>query len=133
MNILIADDHAAVRNGLREILDDAISGAHFSEAGDGNEVLGLLADAEFDLLLLDINMPGRGGLDVLRSAKRHYPELPVVIVSVQPEDQYAKRCLTAGAAAYIKKDRAPEELAQTAKAVLSRTRTVCLASPSSSE
>jgi len=126
MNILIADDHAGVRHGLREILEDAISDAHCYEACDGNEVLELLANAEFDFMLLDLNMPGPGGMDVLRSVKRDYPELPVVMVSVQPEEQYAKRCLEAGAAAYIRKDRAPEELAQTAKAILSSLRANCL-------
>ena len=112
MQILIADDHAAVRRGLREILADALPEAHFSEAGDGDEVLRLLAKSEYAVLLLDINMPGLSGLDVLRDVKRNYPRLPVIIVSVQPEDQYATRCLRAGAAAYINKDRAPESLCE---------------------
>ena len=111
MNILIADDHAGVRHGLMEILADALPDAQFSEAGDGNEVLGYLVKSKYSVLLLDINMPGRNGLDVLQDVKRDYPEIPVVIVSVQPEDQYAMRCLRAGAAAYVNKDRATEELA----------------------
>jgi two-component system invasion response regulator UvrY len=118
MHILIADDHAGVRQGLREILADAISEAHFSEACDGYEVLSLLVDSELDLLLLDINMPGRSGLDVLQDVRRDYPRLPVIIVSVQPEDQYAARCLGEGAAAYINKDRAPEDLVKTVKKIL---------------
>jgi DNA-binding NarL/FixJ family response regulator len=122
MHILIADDHAGVRHGLREILADTLSEARFSEAGDGNEVLNLVARSEFDLLLLDINMPGRGGLDVLRDVKRDYPRLPVIIVSVQPEDQYATRCLREGAAAYINKDSAPEMLAPAVKKLLNGSR-----------
>jgi DNA-binding NarL/FixJ family response regulator len=110
MHILIADDYAEVRRALRDILADELSEAHFSEAGDGDEVLGLLASFEYDLLLLDLNMPGHSGLDVLRDVKIACPRLRVIIVSVQPKDQYAMRCLQAGADAYINKDKAPEEL-----------------------
>ncbi len=118
MHILIADDHAVVRRGLREILADSLQGATFSEAGNAEEALGLLALHPTSVLVLDINMPGRSGLDVLRDVKRIYPRLPVIVLSVQPEDQYAVRCLRAGAAAYINKDSAPEELAQAARKVL---------------
>jgi DNA-binding NarL/FixJ family response regulator len=118
MHILIADDHAAVRHGLKEIMADALTEAHFSEACDGDEVLRQLARSEYGVLLLDINMPGRNGLDVLRDVKRTYPKIPVIIVSVQPEDQYATRCLRAGAAAYVNKDRATEELARTVREIL---------------
>ncbi|MGD0938717.1 MAG: response regulator transcription factor [Terracidiphilus sp.] len=118
MNILIADDHAVVRRGLKEILAEALPGAHFSEAGNGDEVLSGLAESMTGLLVLDINMPGRSGLDVLRDVKQTYPRLPVIVLSMQPEDQYAMRCLRAGAAAYINKDSAPEELANAAKKIL---------------
>lgn len=118
MNILIADDHAVVRRGLKEILSDALPGARFSEAGNGDEVLRQLAESMTGLLVLDINMPGRSGLDVLRDVKQTYPRLPVIVLSMQPEDQYAMRCLRAGASAYIHKDSAPEELAQAAKKIL---------------
>jgi|ERR1035441_1996974 DNA-binding NarL/FixJ family response regulator len=124
MRILIADDHAAVRHGLREILADALPEAQFSEAGDGDEVLSQLAEAEYAALLLDINMPGRSGLEVLREVKRDCPQLPVIMVSVQPEDQYALPCLQAGAAAYINKDSASEELPVAAKKVLNGGRYV---------
>jgi two-component system, NarL family, invasion response regulator UvrY len=118
MRILIADDHAGVRRGLREILADVFPEASFSEAGSGDEVLGFLATSEYALLSLDMNMPGSSGLNVLRDVKRIYPRLPVIIVSVQPEDQYATRCLRAGADAYINKSNAPEELALAAKTIL---------------
>jgi DNA-binding NarL/FixJ family response regulator len=118
MHILIADDHAVVRRGLREILADSVEGASFSEAGTADEALGLLRKRPANVLVLDINMPGRSGLDVLKDVKRIYPRLPVIVLSVQPEEQYAVRCLRAGAAAYINKDSAPEELAQAARKVL---------------
>ena len=127
MRILIADDHAAVRRGLREILAEVLPGALFFEVGDGDEVLRHLAEFEFSALLLDINMPGRSGLEVLQDVKRTYARLPVIVVSVQPEDQYARRCLQAGAAAYINKDNASEELALAAKGILGGQ---CSSSPS---
>jgi DNA-binding NarL/FixJ family response regulator len=118
MHILIADDHAIVRRGLKEILAEALPGALFSEAENGEEVLAHLAESEYAVLLLDINMPGRNGLDVLREVKSTYARLPVIVVSVHPEDQYALPCLRAGAAAYINKDSVPEKLACTTKKIL---------------
>jgi DNA-binding NarL/FixJ family response regulator len=118
MNILIADDHAVVRRGLREILEDAIPRVFFTEAGDGDQVLRCLAESEFSALLLDINMPGRSGFEVLQYVKRNYTRLPVILVSVQPKDQYALRCLRAGAAAYVNKDNASEELVPVVRKVL---------------
>lgn len=118
MNILVADDHANVRRGLREILVDAFSGASFSEASNGDQVLTHLVGSQHDVLLLDINMPGRSGLEVLKDVRQIYPQLPVIMVSVQPENQYALRCLRAGAAAYVNKDSASEELAPTIRKIL---------------
>ena len=118
MHILITDDHAVVRRGLREILADSLEGATFSEAGNADEALRALAHHSTQILVLDINMPGRSGLDLLKDVKRAWPRLPVIVLSVQPEDQYAMRCLRAGASAYINKDSAPEELAQAARKVL---------------
>jgi two-component system, NarL family, invasion response regulator UvrY len=118
MHVLIADDHAVVRRGLREILADAWPSAAFSEAASGDQVLGLLANSAAQLLVLDINMPGRTGLDVLRDVRRLYPRLPVIILSMQAADQYAVRCLRAGASAFISKESAAEELPQAARKVL---------------
>jgi len=118
MHILIADDHAVVRRGLKDILAEALPGADFIEAGSGDEVLSRLAESTISILVLDINMPGRSGLEILRDVKASHPRLPVIILSVQPEDQYAMRCLRAGASAYINKDSAPEELAQATKKIL---------------
>ncbi len=124
MHILIADDHAVVRRGLREILADVFSAARFSEAGNGDQVIHVLGHSQIDVLVLDINMPGRSGLEVLSDVKHLYPRLPVIVLSVQPEEQYAVRCLRAGAAAYINKDSAPEELAQATRKVLAGGRYV---------
>jgi DNA-binding NarL/FixJ family response regulator len=119
MHILIADDHAVVRRGLKEILAEAVPAADFCEAGNGDEVLSQLSKSPASMLVLDINMPGRSGVDVLRDVKHTYPRLPVIILSCHPEDQYAVRCLRAGATAYINKDSAPEELAIAVKKILS--------------
>ena len=118
MHIMIADDHAVVRRGLREILADAIPGADFSEVGNGDEVLSQLGKSQVAMLVLDISMPGRSGIDVLRYVKHTYPRMPVIILSCQPEDQYAVRCLRAGAAAYISKESASDELALATKKIL---------------
>jgi len=124
MHILIADDHAVVRRGLKEILSDALPDADFSEVGNGDEVLSHLGKSQTSILVLDINMPGRSGMDVLRDVKHTYPRLPVIILSCQPEEQYAVRCLRAGAAAYINKESASEELAMATKKILSGGRYV---------
>jgi DNA-binding NarL/FixJ family response regulator len=118
MRILITDDHAVVRRGLREILVEAFPGASFAEASNGQEALVAISESCFSVLVLDVTMPGRSGLDVLRDIKRIKPNLAVIMLSVQPEDQYAIRCLRAGAAAYINKDSAPEELVRAVKKVL---------------
>ncbi len=119
MHILIADDHAVVRRGLKEILADALPDAGFCEAGNGDEVMGQLGKSAIALLVLDINMPGRSGVDVLRDVKHTYPRLPVIILSCHPEEQYAVRCLRAGAAAYISKESASDELAIATRKILS--------------
>ena len=124
MHILIADDHAVVRRGLREILAETLPGAEFTEVGNGDEVLSHLGKSQTSMLVLDINMPGRSGMDVLRDVKHAYPRMPVIILSCQPEEQYAVRCLRAGAAAYINKESAPEELALATRKILSGGRYV---------
>jgi DNA-binding NarL/FixJ family response regulator len=118
MDILRADDHEKVRRGLREILADAFLGAHFSEAANGEEVLARLLLSQPDVLLLDINMPGRSGFEVLKDVKHIYPQLPVIMVSVQSESQYALRCLRAGASEYINKNSASEELVPAVRKIL---------------
>ena len=118
MQVLIADDFYTARSRLKEILADAYPGVRFSEAANGDEVMCHLASSPCDLLLLDINMPGRNGIDVLKDVKRVYPQLPVLIVSFHSREYYAARCLAAGAAAYINKDDALEELVPAARKIL---------------
>lgn len=110
MNVLIADDHAIVRRGLKQILAETSDIVVAGEAADGREVMSKLAASEWDVLVLDINMPGRSGLDVLRDIKMLRPRLPVLILSVHAEEQMATRMLKAGASGYLNKESAPEEL-----------------------
>lgn len=119
LRVLIADDHAILRRGLQEILvrelDDVICG----EAKDAQEVLIRVRDEPWDLLILDVSMPGRSGLDALKDLKALRPKLPVLVLSMHPEDQYGKRVLKSGAAGYMNKESAPEELIQAIRKVLS--------------
>ena len=124
MFILLADDHVVVRRGLRDILTGAFPGAQFIEAGTGDEVLSAIRTSRCNLLILDINMPGRTGVDVLREVKGLCPGIPVLMLSVQPEDQYAVRCLKAGASGYLNKDSAEEELVRAVRKVISGGRYV---------
>lgn len=110
IKILIADDHAIVRQGLKQILADTPDLAVRGEAQTGQEVLNKVRTGEWDLVVLDLAMPGRGGLDVLKELKRERPKLPILVLSIYPEDQYAVRVLKAGASGYLTKESAPEEL-----------------------
>ena len=110
IRVLIADDHTVVRQGLKQILSEDPQLTVVGEAVDGNEVLTALETLKVDALVLDITMPGRNGLDVLKEVKRKRPTLPVLVLSMHPEDQFAIRILRAGAAGYITKESAPEEL-----------------------
>ena len=110
IKVLIADDHTVVRQGLKQILSEDPQLTVVGEAADGNEVLTALETLRVDALVLDITMPGRNGLDVLKEVKRKRPTLPVLVLSMHPEDQFAIRILRAGAAGYITKESAPEEL-----------------------
>ncbi|MBW1784628.1 MAG: response regulator transcription factor [Deltaproteobacteria bacterium] len=110
IKILVADDHAIVREGLKQIVADTTDMVVAGEAADGQEVLEQVRKEEWDLILLDISMPGRGGIDTLKNLKVEKPALPVLILSMYPEEQYAIRALKAGAAGYLTKESAPEEL-----------------------
>jgi DNA-binding NarL/FixJ family response regulator len=116
--ILLADDHALLRSGLRRILEEALPGVHVGEAGTAEEALAALPDGAWDLLILDISMPGRSGLDILPDLKALQPSLPIVVLSMFGEQQFAIRALKAGASAYLTKERAPEELIQAVRTVL---------------
>ena len=116
--VLIADDHAIVRRGLKEILVRELEDSTFGEAKDAEEVLVRMQSGDWDLLILDITMPGRSGLDVLRDLKVLRPKLPVLVLSVHSEAQYGKRILSAGASGFMNKESAPEELIVAVRKVL---------------
>jgi DNA-binding NarL/FixJ family response regulator len=117
VRILIADDHAILRQGLKQILADEISGASFGEAGDAGETLEQLRKQSWDVLVLDINMPGRNGFEVLAEVRRSYPLLPVLVLSSTPEDQIGLRAIKSGAAGYLNKQTAPEQLVEAIETV----------------
>jgi len=110
IKIIIVDDHAVVRKGLKQIFDETADIAVVDEAGSGNELIDKIRHTKYDVVLLDISMPGKDGLDTLKDIKNIRPELPVLIFTVYPEDQYAVRVLRAGASGYINKESEPEEL-----------------------
>lgn len=110
MRILIADDHPVVRRGLRQLLEEQRDLTVAGEASNGDEVLSLLRQDHFDIVILDVAMPGRSGLDVLKEIRHERPALPVLILSMHPEQHFAVRVLRAGAAGYLTKSAAPEDL-----------------------
>jgi DNA-binding NarL/FixJ family response regulator len=110
IRILIVDDHAILRRGLKEILMSELEGAVCGEAENAEQVLAQIQCQDWDVVILDVTMPGRSGLDVLKDLKALQPKLPVLVLSMHPEDQYGKRVLKAGASGYLNKDSAPEEL-----------------------
>jgi len=117
IRILIADDHAIFREGLRQILEDDPEMVVADEASGGHEVLEKVSKNDYDLLLLDIAMPGLNGLDTLKLLKSSKPKLRVLVLSMYPEEQYAVRAIKAGAAGYITKKSASEELIEAIKKV----------------
>jgi two-component system invasion response regulator UvrY len=117
LRILIADDHPIVRRGLKQILYDDPDIAIVEEAQSSDEVLELARTQTWDAVILDITMPGRGGLDTLEELKRQYPGLPVLMLSMHPEDQYAARAFKAGAAGYMTKESALDELTKAIKKI----------------
>ena len=110
MRILICDDHKIVRDGLRQILQQLPEATVIAEAGDADEALALLKKDTFDVILLDISLPGRNGLEVLQLVKEKWPSTNVLILSMQPQELFALRALKLGASGYLTKDAAMEEL-----------------------
>jgi len=117
IRILIADDHAVVREGLRQIITKQTDMSVVGEAANGAEVLGKIKDAAYDVVLLDLSMPGRGGLEILGDIKRENPDSRVLILSVHSESLYAVRALKAGASGYLTKESAPEQLVEAIRKV----------------
>ena len=130
IKVLIADDHPVVRMGLKLILKNEPDISVEYEAKTAKETISYVRKEKFSIVLLDISMPDRSGLDVLAQLKKQYPDLPILILSMHSEDQYAVRVLKAGAAGYMTKDSAPEELVKAVRKVTSGGRYV---SPSLAE
>ena len=124
IQILIVDDHAILRRGLKEILEREFRDVSIGGAGTAEQALTQLDSEKWDLVILDITMPGRSGVDVLRHLKALRPRLPVLVLSMHPEDQYGKRVLKAGASGYMNKESAPEELIKAVRKLLSGGRYV---------
>jgi two-component system invasion response regulator UvrY len=110
IKIIIVDDHAIVREGLKQIVRQTDDMEVVAEAENGSDMLKILQEKTFDIVLLDISIPGRNGIDYLKDVKQLKPDLPVLILSMHPEEQFAMRALTAGAAGYLTKKSASREL-----------------------
>jgi DNA-binding NarL/FixJ family response regulator len=108
--IVIADDHAVVRKGLRQLIVEAEDMTVVGEAASGDELLTVLRSTTADIVILDLSLGVRSGLDLLKHVKSELPRLPVIILSMHPEDLFAVRALRAGASGYVEKNSAPEEL-----------------------
>jgi len=118
LRIIIADDHTVVRRGLKQILLDEFPSAVIEEAADADLLLKKVFKEEWDIVISDLSMPGRSGMDALQQIKLHNPKLPVLILSVHSEEHYAIRVLKAGASGYLNKESAPEELINAVRRLL---------------
>lgn len=126
MKVLIVDDHAILRKGLIEILHESFPSLKYFEASNSVEALQITRKENLDLILLDISMPGRNGLETLKQIRADGIQTPILILSVQPEDQYAIRVLKAGASGYLNKDSAPEELINAVNHILNGKKYISL-------
>ncbi len=117
IKVLIADDHAVVRSGLKQILAETKDIVAAGEATNGREALEKIRAQSWDVLVLDITMPGRSGLDILKDIRQTHPHLPVLVLSMHAEEQFATRMLKAGASGYLNKESAPDELVKAIRKV----------------
>ena len=117
MKVLFVDDHAIFRRGLTQIIGDSFDKVEIGEAGMASEAMRLVRDGNWDLAVLDISLPDRSGIELLKQIKTEKPKLPVLMLSMYAEDQYAVRAMRAGAAGYLTKESAPDELAAAVRKV----------------
>jgi two-component system, NarL family, invasion response regulator UvrY len=122
IKILVADDHEIVRRGIKQILTEGLSVVEVEEAGDGTSLLEKALGSDWDIIVSDLAMPGTGGLEALRLIHEKKPLIPILILSIYSEDQYALRVLRAGASGYLNKDAAPEDLVTAVRRILSGKR-----------
>jgi DNA-binding NarL/FixJ family response regulator len=127
IRILLVDDHAVVRVGLKQVLAESIPGSVFEEAGSAEDALSQVRQATFDIVILDIALPGESGLDVLKKIKQIRPDLPVLMLSVYAEEEFAVRTVRAGAAGYVTKKAASTDLAEAVRRVVAGGRYVTAA------
>ncbi|HTP51189.1 MAG TPA: response regulator transcription factor [Anaeromyxobacteraceae bacterium] len=125
--ILIVDDHEVVRRGLRQVLEDGLPGAQLEEAANYEQAVEQLGRGPWDMVLLDISLPGRSGLEILEESRRDHPGLPVLMLSASPEEEFATRCIRLGAAGYLAKTSAAHELLLATQRVLSGGRYISAA------
>jgi two-component system, NarL family, invasion response regulator UvrY len=118
IRVLVADDHAIVRKGLRQIITDAYPTAQITEVSNVESLISEVLKSGWDLVITDINMPGRSGVEALHQVKQIDPRLPVLIMSMYPEDQYALRVLKGGASGYLSKETIHEDLVKAIQAIL---------------
>jgi two-component system invasion response regulator UvrY len=124
MRVLIADDHAVFRRGLKETIGESFPKVIFGEAKTAQETVECVRRQDWEIVILDISMPGKSGLDILDDVRRLRPNLPVLFLSMHPEEQYARRALKSGAAGYLTKDSIPEELKEAIRRILTGGRYV---------
>lgn len=117
MRILIADDFPLFRRGVKDLLSDGLEGVTVGECGNSHDLLELVRREKWDVVILDITMPGSSGTETLKQLKAEFPKLPVLVLSMHPEDQYAVRMFKAGADGYLTKGSAPEELVEAIKKI----------------
>ena len=118
IRILIADDHAIVRKGINQILSEGFPDAEIDEVANAEALISKIMESEWDVIISDLSMPGRSGLEAIPQIKQINPKLPVLIMSIHSEDHYAIRVLKAGGSGYLSKDLAPDELVTAVKRVL---------------
>jgi DNA-binding NarL/FixJ family response regulator len=116
--LLLVDDHVVVREGLKRVLEATTDGWHIVDASSGSEALERLRQQAFDLAIVDLSMPGIGGLELIGRIKAHWPKVAVLVLSMHAEDEYALRAFQSGANGYITKDRAPSDLVDAVRKVL---------------
>lgn len=119
MNVIVADDHSVVRKGLIQILKEKFEISVLGEATNTGEVENLLKKNAWDILILDLSMPGKNGIELIKDIKNEYPRIPVLVLSIYPEDQFALRVIKAGASGYMTKESSTEELVKAVEIILS--------------